>query len=148
MPAGSKKGINSLALAGDTRSMSTPNLLTAFDIAPQLLFVVSSARDSQGARLEVDHFFTGLGREALDLFDTHDSEPGHQFRFADCRRQSRCARRGLRGDLMLIDQGNGSDAALCQVIGNAGPERARADDDGCSFLKHSTNKVSGFFGCR
>ena len=119
MPAGSRKGINSLALAGDTKSMSTPNLLSEFDIAPQLLFVVSSPRDPQGARLEIDHFFAGLGREASYFFDTHGSEPGHQFRFAEFRRQSRRARRGLRGDLMLIDQGNRSDAALCQVIGNA-----------------------------
>jgi len=57
----------------------------ALDIAAQLLFVLRRAGNSQGARLEVDHFLAGFYGEVLDLLDCHGREPRHQFGFADLR---------------------------------------------------------------
>ncbi len=80
--------------------------------------------DSQGAGLEVDHLLARFSAEVFDLLDSHRGEPGHQLRLAYLRGQPRRSWRGLRGNLILVDQDHRRDTGLCEVKGDAGTQRA------------------------
>ncbi len=108
----------------------------ARDLLLKLGDVLLGAGDLQGPTLGEAQGLAGLVRESLQLLDRPLGQAGKRLGRPHHAGQAGGARRGLRGEVEAIDQRHTSRAQAGQVIGSAGPERARADDDDVCLVDH------------
>src|SRR5690349_19305059 len=106
-----------------------PEAAAADDVALDNRRILIPARDLEAARMDPVERLPGLFGEALDPFRRELDELDHQLALAHAAHHAGGAGRGLRSDLVLVDQHDALHASPDEMERSRRAEAARADYD-------------------
>src|SRR4029077_3673957 len=116
----------------DIKAHTAPALKVVLDN----LRVLRSTCDLQAARMNPIERLPGFFRERFNLATCGLDEDSHKLAFASAAHHARSAERGLRSDIMLVDQDDAETFAFAQVICCGRAEAAGTNDNNIGLANH------------
>ena len=117
----------------DIKTHTTP----ALEIGLDNLRILRATGDLQAAGMHPIQRLAGLLGKRFDLTARVLDEADHQVAFSSATHHAGRAGRGLRSNVMLVDEGDAEPLALAQIIGCRSAKPAGTNDDNIRLIDHA-----------